>query len=217
MSYNELYEVSRNGSLASARAVVPVLVDLLKPRSVVDVGCGEAWWLSVFKEAGVEKVTGFDGPHINTSRLLIPRERFTPCDLRTLRPEQAEQHDVATSLEVAEHLPERDAARFIDFLTACAPVVVFSAAMPRQGGMGHVNERWPGYWANLFAQRRYRGTGALRWKFWMDPRIEHWYQQLFIYATDAAIAANPRLEALMDSPLAPPWPVIHPVLWESRA
>lgn len=217
MSYNELYEVSRAGSIQSARVVVPVLVDLLRPQSVIDVGCGEGWWLSVFQEHGVSTVTGIDGSHIDTDRLLIPQSSFRPHNLQRITTKTATPHDVAISLEVAEHLPEERAANFVEFLIACAPVIVFSAAMPRQGGMGHVNEQWPGYWANLFAQRGYRGTGALRWKFWMDPRIEHWYQQLFVYATDTAIEANPALRALMDSPLASPWPVIHPVLWESRA
>lgn len=217
MSYNELYEVSREGSIRSARVVVPTLVEILKPKSVVDVGCGEGWWLSVFREYGVAQVSGLDGPHIDTKRLLIPRSSFRPFNLQRVTPADAVPHDVAISLEVAEHLPEEKAANFVEFLTACAPVVVFSAAMPRQGGMGHVNEQWPGYWANLFARCGYRGTGALRWKFWMNPLIEHWYQQIFLYANDSAIGANPALQALMDSPLAPPWPVIHPVLWDSRA
>jgi hypothetical protein len=35
-------------------------------------------------------------------------------------------------------------------------MVLFSAAIPAQGGTGHVNERWPGYSRALFAARGYR-------------------------------------------------------------
>lgn len=214
MNYNEMYELSREGSLRSARVVVPLLCRIIEPSSVVDVGCGHGWWLSVFKEQGCQ-VRGVDGAHVDRSRLVIERGEFEVADLSTPCASWV-RADLATSFEVAEHLPERAARGFVRMLTDSALVVAFSAAMPHQGGVNHVNEQWPRYWWDLFAERGYRGTGALRWALWGNTEVEHWYQQIFLYAREDAIEANPHLRAYMESPLAPPWPVVHPVLWESR-
>ena len=51
MKYAEqFYAEQREGSLCSAREVVPLILELVNPRSVVDVGCGVGTWLSVFVE-----------------------------------------------------------------------------------------------------------------------------------------------------------------------
>jgi hypothetical protein len=31
-------------------------------------------------------------------------------------------------------------------------VVLFSAAIPFQGGVGHINEQWPDYWVKYFSK-----------------------------------------------------------------
>ena len=213
MNYNEMYELSREGSMRSARVVVPMLCRIIEPRSVVDVGCGHGWWLSVFREQGCQ-VFGVDGAHVDPARLVIERRDFAPADLTSADVRGA--YDLATSFEVAEHLPASAARRFVATLCGLAPVVAFSAATPHQGGVNHVNEQWPRYWWDLFAERGYRGTGALRWSLWGNPEVDHWYQQIFLYAREDAIEANPHLRTYMENPLAPPWPVVHPVLWESR-
>jgi hypothetical protein len=85
--------------------------------------------------------------------------------------------DLAMSLEVAEHLPESSAAGFVESLVAAAPAVLFSAAIPFQGGWHHVNEQWPEYWALLFKQHRYFALDCLRSAFWDNPRTCWWYAQ----------------------------------------
>lgn len=91
-------------------------------------------------------------------------------------------------------------------LCALAPVVLFSAAAPGQGGLGHVNEQWPAYWVERFERHGYRCSGALRWRFWCDDRVESWYRQNLLFAT----AEPERYPALFDTPLAETWPVVHP-------
>src|ERR1700730_5942413 len=59
------------GSLSSARVVVPMIIDLLAPKSVIDVGCGRGAWLKVFAENGVCEMDGIDGAHVNPAELLI--------------------------------------------------------------------------------------------------------------------------------------------------
>ena len=50
------------GSTESARVTVPLVIDAISPRSVVDVGCGLGAWLAVFREHGVDDLLGYDGP-----------------------------------------------------------------------------------------------------------------------------------------------------------
>src|SRR4051812_4451429 len=89
----------------SAKVVVPIVVDRLAPHSVLDVGCGHGSWLRVFMDLGISDVVGVDGPHVATSELEIPVDRFVAHDLGE-QLELERRFDLAMCLEVGEHLPE---------------------------------------------------------------------------------------------------------------
>ena len=73
--YNEDYHaVRKERARSSAREIVPLVLGLVHPRSVIDVGCGTGEWLSVFKERGVEDVWGVDGTYVSKKMLEIPEE-----------------------------------------------------------------------------------------------------------------------------------------------
>lgn len=166
----QFYSKIETGGRSSARVVVPLILNMTGARSVVDLGCGVGTWLSVFKECGVSDFLGVDGTWIRPEMLAIPADRFVPFDLsRRFCAERA--FDLAVSLEVAEHLPESSAASFVDSLTGLAPIVMFSAAIPFQGGTGHVNEQWPEYWAALFADRGYVLVDAIRPAVWSNKDV----------------------------------------------
>lgn len=189
------YSKLQSGSLSSARQVVPVLISLLEPRSVVDLGCGIGAWLTVFKENGVSDIQGIDGDHVDRKALLIPQDRFTARDLgRQLTLDR--RFDLAVSLEVAEHIDASAAGTFIDSLTRLSDTIVFSAAIPLQGGEHHVNEQWPEYWRALFEARGYRLVDCLRPRFWSNQKVERWYRQnLLLYVKDEHLRATPALLA----------------------
>ena len=104
----EFYRQQEEGSLRSARRVLPILRDLVAPRSIVDVGCGTGSWLAVARELGVADVVGVDGPYVDTKALRIPGEVFRAVESAASVP-LGRTFDVALSLEVAEHLPETGA------------------------------------------------------------------------------------------------------------
>jgi len=211
----DFYDATRGYSERSAGRIVPELVSLVHPRSVVDVGCGTGHWLRAFLDSGVERVLGIDGHHVPAASLDIPVDRFRAMDLTRIQPVD-ERFDLAVSVEVAEHLPAESAASFVAFVAGLAPVVVFSAAIPGQGGVGHVNEQWPGYWADLFERHSYRAVDCLRARFWEDPAVTWWYaQNLFVYASYEALGRLPDLQAAI---AAPPMPVrlVHPNAMAAR-
>jgi 2-polyprenyl-3-methyl-5-hydroxy-6-metoxy-1,4-benzoquinol methylase len=104
-------------------------MDLLGPKSVIDVGCAAGTWLSVFRRSGVVDVLGTDTGYAENKMMAIAPEAFRKIDLE--KPFLLERtFEMAMSLEVAEHLPEESAEGFVDSLTCLAPVILFSAANP---------------------------------------------------------------------------------------
>ncbi len=207
------YSTSWQRASRSARRIVPLILDLVAPRSAVDVGCGTAAWLEVLREAGVEDVVGVDGPHISLDLLRIPASSFHVHDLaKPLR--LSRRFDLAVSLEVAEHLPPEAAERFIGDLTELAPVVMFSAAVPGQGGTHHVNEQWPEYWAKLFGAKGYVVVDCVRPRIWQDDEVEFFYaQNVLLFVAADRLERYPLLKAEEERRRGEPLSRIHPTRW----
>jgi 2-polyprenyl-3-methyl-5-hydroxy-6-metoxy-1,4-benzoquinol methylase len=135
----------------SAEKIFHLLFKLYKPNSILDVGCGLGTWLSVARELGVENVCGIEGPWINPKQLRIDPEYVIIQDLE--HPFNLHRSfDLVISLEIAEHLSPNVASTFIASLVSHGDIILFSAAIPYQGGHNHINEQFPSYWANLFAE-----------------------------------------------------------------
>ncbi len=212
----DFYEAQRGESLASARALLPTLLQLLAPaftvRSAVDVGAGVGTWLAVLAQFGVEDLLGVEGLWVLDMDPLVDRRHYRVMDLA--RPEPvARRFDLALCLEVAEHIALSAAEGFIAFVTELSDVVLFSAAIPHQGGTHHVNEQWPRYWAELFARRGYSPYDVLRPMLWNDERIGTVYRQnvVLYVGGDARAALHQHLSGHGwplgdDGPLA----VVHP-------
>lgn len=186
-----------NGAARSAGVVVPLVDRGYEPVTVVDVGCGQGWWGAAFEARGCA-VTGVDGDYVTDRQLA----RFVEHDLTQPLPDLA-RFDLAVCLEVAEHLPESRAASFVADLVALAPVVLFSAAIPGQPGVHHVNCQWPAYWAEKFAEHGYGVRDTYRWPLWDDDRVEPWYRQNLMVFESGREIATPR-------------PLVHPFYWDMR-
>jgi cyclopropane fatty-acyl-phospholipid synthase-like methyltransferase len=170
-----------------------MVLHYIPARSVIDVGCGQGTWLAVFREHGLEDVWGVDGDHVDRGQLEIPAEQFQAADL-THPLTVNRRFDLVVSLEVAEHLPAGCADDFIESLTRLGPAVLFSAAIPYQGGACHVNEQWPSYWTKRFQDRGYEPVDCLRRHVWEDARVEWWYaQNVLLYAERGYLHRHPLL------------------------
>ena len=156
---NQLYDENfyleiNEGSLSSAVAILPLLADLIHPRTVADVGCGGGGWLAVWQELYGAKIFGIDGDYVDRSQLFIAAENFHPANLEE-RITLTQRFDLVMSLEVAEHLTPARADSFVEDLTRLSDVILFSAAIPSQGGTNHVNEQWQSYWMKKFLRQGY--------------------------------------------------------------
>lgn len=207
---DEFFGTHEAASHQSAEIVIPIVLNLVPVNSVIDVGCGTGAWLSVFRQLGVADVWGADGDWVNLQRLLIPRDRFLPVDLT--QPLLLNRNfDLVVSLEVAEHLPPEVAETFVGSLTKLGRVVLFSAAIPFQGGTLHLNERWPDYWVELFKNRGYEVIDCIRRHVWSDSRVDWWYaQNTLLFAEAQYVQENKLLTMERERTRQSQLSVVHP-------
>jgi SAM-dependent methyltransferase len=210
--YEGQFYSDRHGRTEHAAETILSLVLSRSPgiKSAVDVGCGVGTWLNVCERHGVDRIQGYDGPWVDREELVIPQERFSPQNLEEEIP-SAQRFDLVISLEVAEHLPAEKAEHFVRQLTKLGDRVLFSAAIPGQGGVGHLNEQWPEYWTEKFGAHGFVPVDVIRHQIWTDTKIPVHYRQntLIFEKTDARLPVEAEASPSPGLPLA----LVHPEVY----
>lgn len=216
--YDEnFYRAQKDGSFKSAERILPVVNRFIHPRNVIDIGCGVGTWLAAWqKNFGVE-IYGIDGDYVDRSQLFIAEKFFHPTNLEK-RITLKRRFDLAMTLEVAEHLTPDRADSFIEDLTKLSDVILFSAAIPAQGGTNHVNEQWQSYWAEKFLHFGYVAIDCVRPETWKKNDVEVWYSQnVLLYAKSSELYRYPELqEFYLKHRDAIILDAVHPKLWIDR-
>lgn len=182
------YESTVEGpAVRSAGTIADSILEEFDPKSVVDVGCGTGALLLALRERGCE-VFGLEYSKAALEYCWGRGLRVQRFDLERDALDHAPTFDVAISMEVAEHLPEAIADRYIGLLTRLSHQIVFTAAQPGQGGSDHVNEQPRAYWIEKFTLRGFSLDGAItdRWReTWRaSGRVESWYSDnLLVFKT----------------------------------
>jgi SAM-dependent methyltransferase len=199
----------------SAERILDILWDYVQPNSVLDVGCGIGTWLAALQSRGVKDVCGIDGPWLNDGNLRCDRSLVQICDLEAGF-DLGRRFDLVVCLEVAEHLSPNAAERFVETLIKHSSVILFSAAIPFQGGHHHVNEQFLSYWIERFAGHDFQPLDIIRGRIWDDSRIRWWLRQnIVLFAHKELIACNNRLSAA-SAVYSRPISIVHPDIYLSR-
>ena len=184
---SQYYSRRAAGARRSADTLLAHLWSYYSARSVMDIGCGDGSWLRAAGALGAHELWGIEGTWHDQESFaqagitLVTKDLNLPFALdRTF--------DLAMSLEVAEHLQPSAGIRLVEALTASAPVVLFSAAQPLQGGVGHINELPASYWASIFRARGYVCLDLFRPVLWGLPDVDVWYaQNSFLYVAEGDV------------------------------
>ena len=213
----ETFYKERDASLRSAEIMFPIVLNLIDVKSVVDIGCGTGEFLKVFYDNGIKDILGIDGSWIKKENLKIPQEKFMQEDL-TSKINVGRRFDLAISLEVGEHLPKESAECFIDTLTGLSKVVLFSAAIPLQGGDKHINEQWGTYWKELFDKRDYVLIDCIRKRIWNNENVNAWYcQNTFMFIKKSLIKDFPKLNKEYKDTNEEMLSLVHPRIYLPKA
>ena len=179
------YENQVDGSIKSANKLLSILYDIYTPESVLDIGCGRGAWLASCEKLGSRKLVGIDGPWVSVDKLLSPNIEFHEKDFEEDITVDG-KFDLAISLEVAEHIEEKNATSFVSALCNASNVIVFGAAASNQGGSNHINEQPQSYWINLFKNEGYEHFDIFRGALWEDQDVKWWYKQLKFRSSNSA-------------------------------
>ena len=206
-------------NLSSAKEIVPLLFQAIKPSSVIDVGCGTGVWISECKRNGADRIQGIDGEWVLPNKLFINEDELEIYDFENTDKEpqcvNSDHYDMAICLEMAEHVSRAKADYVIDVLTKAADVIYFSAATPYSGGMHHVNECWQSYWISKFKKRGFLAIDYIRPKVWNNKKVCYFYaEESFIFVKKERLSEFPLLqEAYQEEFIAD---IVHPIHFKEQ-
>lgn len=207
MTYEKSMFIDRHkNSFEAAKVLLKLMKDEFPDiEKVLDVGCGVGTFLKTANDMGISFTQGMDGPWVDKELLQIPQKDFFEVDLNYL-PVFKESFDLVICLEVAEHLAENNAEALVKFLTEHAEIILFSAAVPGQGGENHINEQWQSYWADIFSKFAFQPVDLIRPKIWDHLNVSYWYRQnTLVYVSDS------RMSKIF--PINPTLDIVHPEMY----
>ena len=129
-----------------------LILELFKPASVLDLGCGTGRTLSYLRDNGIDAV-GVEGSELAISRSRHPQHIVKHNLNRELNLHR--QFDLVWCAEVVEHIHPRYEENLLQTLVNHSALIILTAAQPGQGGEGHFNEQPFDYWIAKFKARGY--------------------------------------------------------------
>lgn len=130
----QYYKKHELGSYVSAKKILGLVKEIVDFKSVIDFGCGIGTWGKALSNISNSKdYFGIDQHQYNQDIFAIPQKQYLQYDL-TKALNLHKKFDLAISVEVAEHIDKEYSNIFIHSLCAHSDIILFSAAIPYQGG-----------------------------------------------------------------------------------
>jgi len=136
------YEIEREEGPFATR-LAKWIDDTYEPLEVLDIGCGPGIYVRALIDQGINAI-GIDiDPRIKNKEYIYQESVF----------ETKRKSELVICLEVAEHIAAIDSDALISSVVNCLKPgarLIWSAAKPGQGGVGHINCRPKEFWENKF-------------------------------------------------------------------
>ena len=126
------------------------IADDMAPRRVLDGGCAFGFLVERLRDRGVD-AHGIDLSPYAIARAAGAIQPF--CRVGSITGDLGGHYDLVVSIEVAEHMPARDAESAIANICAHTSDVLFSSSPTDYREPTHVNVHPPEHWAELFARQ----------------------------------------------------------------
>lgn len=212
-SYNKsFYKGQSAGSARSAQQVLGTLFKVYRPDSIVDIGCGVGSWLAAAEEFGVSRLFGVDGDWVSKDQLMSQSIQFENMNFEVSNT-SLPRAELAICVEVAEHISEKNSDNFIRLFCEAADTLIFSAAIPGQGGLGHVNEQPQSYWRKKIEARGFSCHDFFRPRIWDNEDVDVWYRQnLLLFTKDPALS-----NVLTQMPVPEITDTVHPHFFSRKS
>ena len=161
-------------------AIAESIIKEYKPKRIIEFGCGNGELAKAFASRGVtvEAIDGYSNPDFsNYSNISFTKVNLNDLSetLNFLKKFEV-KFDLALSIEVAEHLNPNISFSFIEWITASADVIVFSAAVPNQDGDGHNNCRSRPEWYQWIKSKSFVIADTLRQYYTSNQRLGLWHK-----------------------------------------
>ena len=146
---DQFYESVTNRAEYSSRIIFSLLKNALHPKTFVDVGSGDGVWsLSALEHfESINHVEAWDLLAEKTY-LDIAKKRFPSKNIISKRIDFESSdygvemvYDLAVCLETFEHLSPSACEKLSLFFSSHTRILIFSGAVPGQGGTNHINEQ----------------------------------------------------------------------------
>ena len=191
--------VTSRAVIASEVALGTILKNFVA-QSVIDIGAGDGVWTSTALSIGnPTRLTVVDLPG-STFKLLQKVDKSIKkitLNFENDMLKNGEPYDLGICVEVIEHISTGRALLLLDWISVNCCTVMFSGAIPGQGGTHHINEQNQSYWLNVMMARGFIPIDNIRPQLYRNGKIPQYYRNNIFFFINSRFIHEHRIKKLL--------------------